>query len=228
MSRALKLHALSKPLKGVSPKNSSFTSHLTKKHKTLLANLLSDSAFEREQAAVQDSRVTIGDTDISFISDSHDFDSVLDEDVIQNVDEDQYLHSLSFFYLKLQAKFSLPASTIQSVIVSFQEIYDIGQSHLFSRHHEKLSLLNISDADARNLIEELSKADVLKACNSGVLRTDQTRKTFSKCHFNVTEPISLYLWQDGNRERRDICIMSPSKKLCKLLSDMNRSETSTI
>lgn len=121
---------------------------------------------------------------------------------INNVDEEQYLHSLTLFYLKLQAKVLLPASTIQTIIEEFQEIHDIGQSHLFGKLRDKLVALNVGDVDVKRLIEELSKEDLLHACNSGILRSDQTRKTFFKSHFNFVEPVEIYLGEDENGKQR--------------------------
>ena len=119
-----------------------------------------------------------------------------------HVDEEQYLRSLGLFYLKLQAKVLLPASTIQAIIEEFQNIHDIGQSHLFGRLKDKLAELNVSDEDASSLIEEVCKGDLLHACNSGSLRSDQTRKTVFQSHFDFVEPVEIYLGQDENGKHR--------------------------
>lgn len=61
-------------------------------------------------------------------------------------------------YLKPQAKLLLPASVIQTVIEEVQEI----RVSLFSKLKEKLSVLEVPDMTITNVIEELTKDDILK------------------------------------------------------------------
>lgn len=61
-------------------------------------------------------------------------------------------------YLKLQAKLLLPASVIQTVVEEVQET----RVSLFSKLKEKLSVLEVPDMTITNVIEELTKDDILK------------------------------------------------------------------
>ncbi|XP_036442670.1 uncharacterized protein LOC118819121 [Colossoma macropomum] len=109
-----------------------------------------------------------------------------------NVDEALFFKNLTLFYLKLQAKLLLPASVIKTVIEGFEEIHDLGQSHVFAKLTEKLTLLGTDDTTIKNVIKELAKEDLLKTGNR-LLRTDQCRKTMFKNSFNYVGPMPLYL-----------------------------------
>lgn len=61
-------------------------------------------------------------------------------------------------YLKPQAKLLLPASVIQTVVEEVQET----RVSLFSKLKEKLSVLEVPDMTITNVIEELTKDDILK------------------------------------------------------------------
>lgn len=45
------------------------------------------------------------------------------------------------FYLKLQARFLLPASMIQTIIEDYQQMHDITQSHVLFRLKEGLDVI---------------------------------------------------------------------------------------
>ena len=181
-------------------KKSSFSSHLSKKHRDWAVNLLSNSVHYTDQATFRQDDVANATESVSDV----ESEGCIDDEtcLIQEVDHSQYLHSLSLFYLKLQAKFLLPSSTIQSIIDEYQSIHDIGQSHLFGRLHRSLTSLNVCDVDIKYLIDELSKEDLLRVCNTSVLRSDQTRKTFFKSHYCFVEPVQVHLGQDPNGRDR--------------------------
>lgn len=113
-------------------------------------------------------------------------------ELYDSVDEDLFLKNLSLFYFKLQAKLLLPATVIQTIIEEVQEVHDVAQLHLFSKLKEKLSGLGVPDMTITNVIEELTKDDILKKGNN-ILRTDQRRKSVFKNSFYYVEPLPLYL-----------------------------------
>lgn len=91
----------------------------------------------------------------------------------EKADEKQFLKHLELFYLKLQAKLLLPASSIQTIIEHYQEIHDINQSHLLCKPESHIKAV----------------IDTLKS-------EDLRRKTFFKSNFNYVEPVSLCLGQN--------------------------------
>lgn len=113
------------------------------------------------------------------IPDGSDEDGSDEPDELLAVDESLFLQNLSLFYLKLQAKLLLPATTIQTIIEEFQNVHDIGLTHLLKKLSDKLTVLGIPEATIKNIIDEIKKEDLLKTFNS-VLNTDQKRKTAFK------------------------------------------------
>ena len=47
--------------------------------------------------------------------------------------QDIFINSLALFYLKLQAEYIIPASTIQMIIEEFQTVHDQGQNVLHAK-----------------------------------------------------------------------------------------------
>jgi len=74
----------------------------------------------------------------------------------------------------MQAKILLPASTIQTIIEEIQEVHNTGLTHIFSRMHEEITNLNVPESDIKRILDNLSKDNLLKMCNEGDFRTDQT------------------------------------------------------
>lgn len=68
--------------------------------------------------------------------------------------------------------------------------------------HEELTKLYVPESDIKRLLDDLSKDNLLKMCNEGVFRTDQTSKTFFKSKFNYVEPVKTYLGIDAKGKER--------------------------
>ena len=100
------------------------------------------------------------------------------------------------FYLKLQAKFLLPASVIQTVIEDYQQIHDISQSHLLFKLKEKLVNLGLAETDIENVIDTLKCDDLFRKCNTQTLKSDQRRQTVFKTSFHYVEPMPICLGQN--------------------------------
>jgi len=179
---------------------STFASHLSRKHKSVSSS-----------PRISQSSTTSASTNItcaSMSSDSeldHTFETAFDDDhdnTNDKVDTDDFMNNLAMFYLRMQAKMLLPASTIQTLIEEITEVHNTGLSHLLSRMHEELTKLNVPENDIKSIIDNLSKDNLLKICNDGVFRTDQTRKTFFKSRFSYVEPVKTYLGIDAKGKER--------------------------
>lgn len=69
----------------------------------------------------------------------HSFETTFDDDndnTNDEVDTDDFMNNLAMFYLRMQAKMLLPASTIQTLIEEIQEVHNTGLTHLLSRMRE--------------------------------------------------------------------------------------------
>uniref|UniRef100_A0A3B3D7K5 C2H2-type domain-containing protein n=1 Tax=Oryzias melastigma TaxID=30732 RepID=A0A3B3D7K5_ORYME len=102
----------------------SFSSHISRKH------MLSKSVHEeRPQEICYADRIQGQDT----VNTLEDKDS-------QN-DEEKFLNQLAMFYLKMQAKMLLPASTIQCIIEEFQDLHSYGLHNVLDKLSDKLHLM---------------------------------------------------------------------------------------
>ena len=211
---------------------SSFSSHLSRKHRTWSLCLLSQSVHGFDSSDIgstvntdtSDTNQTGSPPELSNESPDDEIGNSDDEleanSVLPVTDHNQYLRSVALLYLKLQAKFLLPSSTIQNIIEEYQEISGIGRAHLFSKLQENLADLNIPESDVQNLIKELSKQDLLSTFNTGVLRSDQSRTTFFQREFDYVEPVEIYLGQDNAGKQR-YCQYVPITKTLSVLLKQN-------
>lgn len=142
------------------------------------------------------------------------------QDTEQNAvpDQGEFLNNLALFYLKMQAKMLLPASTIQKIIEEFQEVHSCGMKHVLSKVNEKLTLQNLPESDISQILEDVSKEDLFKECHEGPMKSDQTRKTFFKKSFSYVEPTQLYLGADAAGRERFFQYVPIKQTLRSLLS----------
>ncbi len=159
---------------------STFASHVSRTHKMCSVNQSIEPAMAME-------------TPVSDVASESERSDVVEHNFPEAVDESLFLRNLTLFYLKLQAKLLLPESTIQGIVEEFQNIHDIGQSYFLSKLKEKLALLELSEERINDVIDQLSREDLLTACNSGVLSTAQRRKTVFKQDFHYVEPVPILL-----------------------------------
>ncbi len=120
-----------------------------------------------------------------------------DEDYC-NDKEDTFLTNLALFYLRMQAKMLLPATTIQSLIEEFQVVHDSSIQHIFSKLRDELTKLNMPLTDIDKIIAGLNKNNLLRLYNEGVFRSDETRKTYFKRNFNYVAPKQVYLGRNAS------------------------------
>lgn len=66
-------------------------------------------------------------------------------------DESLFLQKITLFYLKLQAKLLLPATTIQHIIIEgYQDVHDISLTNLLNLS-DKLTVLGVPEATINNI-----------------------------------------------------------------------------
>lgn len=167
-----------------------FTSHMSRKRKNGAEENLVDSVVN--PGISHESEHEQSDMQIDPPSDAGDEQF---EVYAENADESQFLTNVSLFYLKLQAKLLLPSSVIQTIIEEFLEIHDISQSHMLFKLKEKLVMLGVSEADTNNVINVLKTEDLLRACNTKSLKTDQKRKM---CSVNDARSKSVFHREESN------------------------------
>ena len=166
---------------------STFSSHLSRSHKC------SESQHENVSHDAQNSH----QDEQCGLSDPEAMPDVQDTEQDAVLDQSQFLHNLALFYLKMQAKMLIPASTIQTIIEEFQEVHNSGIKLTLGKVHEKLTMMNLQDNEISQILDEVSKEDIFKVCHEGPLRSDKTRKHFFKETFSYVEPTPIYLGADA-------------------------------
>lgn len=189
----------------------SFTTHISRKHK---------QPGPVQQSCLHKLGETATPTDLSLDGQLPPIDLCINSEVPStssfqshiNTDEEAFLHNLALFYLKMQGKMLLPASTIQSIIEEFQAVHVDGMQAMLVRLKEKLlSSSDIPSCDIDKLIDELVTQDLLTLYNEGQLKSDKTRKHFFKQKFNFVEPKQIYLGTDTAGKER-FCQYVPVKE----------------
>ncbi len=157
------------------------------------------------------------ETPVSDVASESERSDVVENNFPEVVDESLFLRNVTLFYLKLQAKLLLPESTIQGIVEEFQNIHDIGQSYFLSKLKEKLALLELSEERINDVIDQLSREDLLTACNSGVLSTAQRRKTVFKQDLHYVEPVPILLGVSERNGKESFAHYVPVKQTISAL-----------
>lgn len=173
---------------------SSFSSHISRKHaKDWVA--CRDGGMDNDDAGMHDDTADMGKDDMT---ETVEFPEVHDSLGDVEKDRDVLLTYLTLFYLRMQAKMLLPASTISTLMEEFQEVCTNARSQLFIRLCKELSNLEIPDERICNIIDGLSKENFLKMYNEGFFRSDTTQKTYFKKNLSYVEPIQVHLGFDAS------------------------------
>lgn len=93
----------------------------------------------------------------------------------------------------MQAKNLVPISTVQLINEEIQKINDSPFDLLSESFKLKLNSYSVSNSEIDKIICEMKNNDLFSKCNSEFLRSDHTRKTFYKQHFNYVAPVDVYL-----------------------------------
>ncbi len=119
----------------------SFATHISPKHRESYVAQLQDGQIQDEEVQHHDDHEII--------------DPALDggDGMNPDLNPDTYLNNLALFYLKLQAKLLLPATTVQCIIEGFQEVHSSGMQHILKRVEEKLTGLKITDEEIQRIVK---------------------------------------------------------------------------
>ena len=122
-------------------KKSSFTSHISRCHRGSNFKCMAEVPQSVQNVGCIPNEFGIVVLDITSSSTVCEADTHEDDETSSTVDQAQLIDNLALFYLKLQAKFLLPGSTIQSIADEMQNIHDLDQSLVYKRLSQKLSLV---------------------------------------------------------------------------------------
>lgn len=178
--------------------SSSFTSHLSRKHK--VSNEICvpfASASEYNVVTMETDTLTVSQDNSEIDIGINDFE--YDE---SEANETNFLYKLAMFYLKLQGKYLLPSSTIQALIEEFEECHDISQFFLNNKICKKLELLGVSAEIISQVRNEIDHNDLFANCNKGPLKTPAKRSSFFHKNFAYCDPVEVFVGLDGFQKKR--------------------------
>lgn len=170
---------------------SSFTSHMSRKHRHCLENVFRGSINEDTQSAASATM-----QEAASLSDAED--TVKDRPNFS----DLYLRNVCMFYLKLQGQHLLPASTIQNIVEEIQNIHELGQTYTLNRLNLLLREMSVADEDMVKICDTIKQSDLFTACHTGPMRTAYSRAQCFKDMFKYVEPKKVFLGRDENRTER--------------------------
>jgi len=121
----------------------------------LVQNLVAQTLSGEEEYAVH-----------KFVNQSSvDYDENDSGEIWDSVMCDNFKHDLALFYLKLQAKFLLPATVVQKIAEEITPINGLNQEYVLSTAKQKLSLLGMCSESVNSILDELKGSDLLSLCN---------------------------------------------------------------
>ncbi|KAG1673610.1 Zinc finger protein ZXDC [Nymphon striatum] len=188
----------------------SFTSHLSKDHISRDREIIS-SEFVVEPTnllgpTASNSLIDDGHTNDSFEflpqSDIFDVDECIDdlEAVHETRDiEDLFVKNIMLFYLKLEAKHTIPATTVQDIVEQMQDIHSLGESVM-----------------CKNC-----------CCSTGPLRSDHVRKATYKKMFQYVAPVPISLGRNNYGKERSFYYV-PDAIFKQLITDLKDIECTGI
>ncbi|KYM96897.1 hypothetical protein ALC62_12434 [Cyphomyrmex costatus] len=101
-----------------------------------------------------------------------------------------FIKNVGQFYLKLESKLLLSASTIQYIVTEINNIYGEGQKVARQKLQEFLLAENVSSDKINRIIEEVFNCDLWIQSNN-IFNTDYKRKKFYKKHFDYVDPVFI-------------------------------------
>lgn len=110
---------------------SSFTAHMSRKHRACSVDSISDMYRE----TISQSSAVIACEDASQCSN----DATTNESIeLPHNFNETFLRNVCLFYLKLQGQLLLPASAIQTIVEEMQNVHELGQDYTLSKLHSLL------------------------------------------------------------------------------------------
>ncbi|XP_020562397.2 uncharacterized protein LOC110015774 [Oryzias latipes] len=183
------------PVKGcqsVFSVKSTFTSHMSRKHKRL------ENVIFRSNSETQSQNPTTSDSLQEVTGVSNAENSCIDGSNFV----DLYLRNVCMFYIKLQGQHLLPASTIQTIVEEIQNIHELGQMYTLNKLSSLLKDMSVSDEDIKKICDSVKQSDMFSACHTGPMRTAYSRVQCFKNVFKYVEPQKVFLGRDENRTDR--------------------------
>ncbi|XP_035982662.1 uncharacterized protein LOC118557207 [Fundulus heteroclitus] len=200
---------------------SSFTAHMSRKHRTCAVDSVSDMYM---QNVSQPSAASVHEDTPQSSNDAITNES---SELPQDFSE-TFLRNVCLFYLKLQGQLLLPASTIQTIVEEMQNVHDLGQDYTLSKLRSLLKNdMSLNDDAIAKICDCVKDSDLFSACHHGPLRTTYSRAQTFKKMFKYIEPKTVKLGNDENMTERFAYYVPVTQTLKNLLeSDIWKNSVS--
>jgi hypothetical protein len=169
-------------------KTSTFTAHISRKHKNWNCDQLCSNYIVSEVDTVaRDEVVQMCST--SFEVDDHD--SSLEKICQAETVQEQYVQSMALFLLKMQSSHLLSAAAIQEVVNEMALLHDLGKEQTLARTESVLKQHIVDTDKIESICSENFQLPAYLYANS-ILHTDHLRKKYFRQQFSYVSPESVY------------------------------------
>lgn len=176
---------------------SSFTAHLSRKHKNPTALHVSGAYCPPSVPSESQSSVAEREADEGSADDEPEADV---PDLAQM--KSLYMRNLCMFYMKLQAKQLIPSSTVQLIVEEINTLN--GMCLQYTKSQLKASLqtkTELSETEIGDVLKTLDDVDIHGSCSSS-LSTEYYRKQYFEENFPYVHPQPIFLGFDENRKEQ--------------------------
>nr|XP_021336450.1 uncharacterized protein LOC110440176 isoform X1 [Danio rerio] len=186
---------------------SSFTAHMSRKHRAASNDSISD--IYRETVSQSS---TVIECDVS-----NDVTTPETTELPQ-ISSESFLRNMCLLYLKLQGQLLLPASTIQTIVEEMQNVHELGQDYTLSKLRSLLkNEMDLADEVVSKVCDCVKDSDLFSFCHQGPLRTTYSRSQTFKQMFKYIEPKKVTLGNDENMTKKFAYYIPVKQTLSSLL-----------
>uniref|UniRef100_A0ABD2XNP3 C2H2-type domain-containing protein n=1 Tax=Trichogramma kaykai TaxID=54128 RepID=A0ABD2XNP3_9HYME len=199
---------------------SSFTSHVTKKHKryeksdreSLQLNYDNHECHEPHPSDNHEFHEPHPNDINDGTFENHNCQSRQIDDVEESSINDLFLLNVAQFYLKLESEFLLPASTIQYIVTHLKNIHEQGKELFCNQFKEYLRQSNVDPNLIENYCLKLFENNPYAECDNHLM-TDYKRKQFYKKNFDYVDPVKEDIDKNENTFFAYVPILETLKKV---------------
>ena len=133
---------------------------------------------------------------------------------------DQLLHNIMLFYLKLQAKYLIPKSTIDLIVQEMCNMHVLNQALVIASLKKALGTAGLQNETVREICSEVEKSDLFSTVHAeknGPLRSDYSRQMYYKSKLKYVSPTQIFLGNSDVTQKPCYFHYVPSMKPLEML-----------
>lgn len=178
-------------------KVNSFSSHVTKIHKEkTVAQQSSNSNISTSNEGSCSTEIECDNTSVDNLLSADEHHQYYNEEKSSNV----FLMNLAHFFLKLEFKFCLPASTVQYIAAELCKMNKQNGEFIKNNLLSNLKQCNISEDEITNIIDSSLKNNLFNNIEDS-LATSFKRRKFNERNFPYVNPVQIALPTENGKQR---------------------------